>query len=231
MADLAHFEKRSFPERKTLEGRFVRLEPMSVEQHLDGLFDAGHQPDGQERFRWLFEQPPRDRQEMETWIKSVEGLNDPMFFAVVDRSNGNACGRQALMRIDAANGVAEIGHIYWGPKMQRSAKATEALYLFASYIFDTLGYRRFEWKCNNENAPSKKAAARFGFTYEGLFRQHMVQKGKNRDTAWFSIVDHEWQWLKRAYEHWLKPDNFDQDQQQIKPLAAFIDAERSATSS
>lgn len=146
-----------------------------------------------------------------------------MFFAVVDRSTGRAEGRQALMRIDASNGVVEIGNILWGPALARTRGATEALFLFADLAFAT-GYRRFEWKCDNDNAPSKKAATRFGFTFEGLFRQHLVVKGLNRDTAWFSIIDSEWPGLRGAYVQWLDEDNFDESGTQRSSLSDLISA-------
>lgn len=123
------------------------------------------------------------------------------------------------MRIDPAHGVIEIGHILWGPAIAGTSVATEALYLSASYMFDTLGYRRFEWKCNNHNEPSKRAAQRFGFTFEGIFRQHMVVKGQNRDTAWFAMTDQDWPRLKAGYEAWLRPENFDADMRQKSKLA------------
>lgn len=228
---LIDFTPRPLPERKNLEGRFVCLEPLSAQRHLEGLFFASHQPDGDTRFQWLFENAPKTKEELRNWMEKVETLNDPMFFVVIDRQNGAIDGRQALMRIDTTNGVIEIGHIYWGPHMQRSRKATEAFFLFATYVFDALGYRRLEWKCNNENAPSKKAAKRFGFTFEGLFRQHMIQKGKNRDTAWFSILDEEWKWLKQAYQDWLQPDNFDEYGKQKQTLSDFIERHKTKTDS
>ena len=123
------------------------------------------------------------------------------------------------MRIDPVHGVIEIGSILWGPAISRTRVATEALYLFASHAFDTLGYRRFEWKCNNLNEPSKRAAERFGFTFEGVFRQHMVTKGNNRDTAWFAMIDGDWPRLKAGYEAWLRPENFDESGQQRSKLA------------
>jgi RimJ/RimL family protein N-acetyltransferase len=123
-----------------------------------------------------------------------------------------------LMRIDAANGVIEIGNIYWGPLVSRKPAATEALFLFASYIFDRLGYRRFEWKCNNRNEPSKRAAERFGFTHEGVFRQHMVVKGENRDTAWYAMIDKDWPAIRAGFEAWLSPENFSGEGQQKRRL-------------
>ena len=126
------------------------------------------------------------------------------------------------MRIDAANGTIEVGNIYWGPLVSRKPAATEALYLFMRYVFEDLGYRRLEWKCNNDNRPSKRSAVRFGFKPEGLFRQHLVVKGLNRDTAWFSIIDKEWPALSAAYSAWLDPGNFDEAGQQMTRLASFI---------
>jgi RimJ/RimL family protein N-acetyltransferase len=151
---------------------------------------------------------------MQSWLDKVQGSEDPLFFAVLDKSTGKAAGRQALMRIDTTHGVIEIGSIYWGPLVSRRPAATEALYLFADYVFGELGYRRFEWKCHDMNEPSKRAAARFGFKFEGVFRQHVVFKGGNRDTAWFSIIDGEWPALRRAYQAWLDPANFDAEGRQ-----------------
>lgn len=143
-----------------------------------------------------------------------------MFWAVVDKTSSCASGWQSFMRIEPAHGVIEIGAILWGPAIARTRIATEALYLFAAHVFEDLGYRRFEWKCHNDNEPSKRAACRFGFTYEGLFRQHMVAKGANRDTAWFSMLDGEWPALKAAYEAWLAPGNFDEAGRQKVRLMA-----------
>ena len=140
-----------------------------------------------------------------------------MFFAVIDTASGRVEGRQALMRIDTANGVAEVGHIMWGAVLQRTRMATEALFLFADHIFG-LDYRRFEWKCNDLNAPSKRAAERFGFCPEGVFRQHMVVKNANRDTAWFAMTDGDWQRIKHIYDDWLSPDNFNAEGRQRKAL-------------
>ncbi len=214
--DLSNWTPRPRPERKVLDGRYVRLEPLSAAKHGDGLFAASDSEDA--RFQYLFEVAPKTRAEMQLWLEKVEPSEDPMFFAVIDKATGKVAGRQALMRIDNAFGVAEIGSIYWGPLVSRRPAATEAHYLFMRYIFDELGYRRWEWKCNNDNLPSKKAAERFGYSFEGIFRQHMVAKGKNRDTAWFSIIDKEWPALKAAYEAWLDPANFDGDGNQKRRL-------------
>ena len=218
---LTDWTPRPRPQRTALEGRTVRLEPLDAARHADGLYEQSAVADAETRFAWLFENPPTDRDSFRQWVEAVARSDDPLFFAVIDKASGKVAGRQALMRIDPAHGVIEIGSIYWGPLVSRRPAATEALFLFADYAFSTLGYRRFEWKCNNSNDPSKRAALRFGFTYEGLFRQHMVAKGQNRDTAWFSILDGEWPALRQAYQAWLSPDNFDLDGQQRQPLSAF----------
>lgn len=218
-ADLSNWTPRPLPARAPIDGRYVLLEPFASE-HIAPLFAASMAQGKEERHRYLFE-APADRAEFQTWFEAKMLQSDPLYFAVIDKASGHAVGRQCFMRIDAAHGVIEIGSILWGPAMSRSRLATEALYLFAKTAFDTLGYRRFEWKCNNENVPSKRAAERFGFTYEGLFRQHMVAKGKNRDTAWFSMIDGEWPALKAAYEAWLDPANFDDNGQQKRALSAF----------
>ncbi len=197
------------PERAVLEGRYARLEPLDPARHGAELLASAQQPGGDDRFRYLFEEPPADAAAFRPWLDKAAAPDDPLFFAVVDQATGRAEGRQSLMRIDPVHGVIEIGHILWGPAIARGRVCTEALYLFASYVFDTLGYRRFEWKCNDDNAPSKRAAVRFGFQPEGVFRQHMVQKGRNRDTAWFAMVDADWPRLRAGYERWLRPENFD----------------------
>ncbi|WP_442909757.1 GNAT family N-acetyltransferase [Hyphomicrobium sp.] len=200
-----------------LEGAFVRLEPLNAERHAQTLFEAAIAPGADDRFRYLAEVPPADFEELHQWSTRAAANSDPLFFAVVDKRTGRAEGRQSFMRIDAGNGVIEIGHIMWGPAIARTRIATEALFLFADYAFG-LGYRRFEWKCNDLNLPSKRAAERFGFKFEGLFRQHMVVKGLNRDTAWFSIIDRDWPRLRAGYENWLRPENFDSSGTQLTKL-------------
>ena len=221
MRDLKNWTPRAKPARKILDGRYCRLEPIEASSHGEQLFEASTVADAAERFRWLFEYPPRTREDFRSWLDKVEASEDPLVFAVVDRASGKAAGRQSLMRIDTANGVIEIGGIYWGPLVSRRPAATEALYLFADYAFEELGYRRFEWKCHDMNEPSKRAAARFGFKFEGVFRQHVVFKGGNRDTAWFSIIDGEWPALRRAYRAWLDPGNFDAAGRQRRKLEDF----------
>lgn len=216
--DLSTWTPCQLPSLNTMEGQFVRLEKLCPEKHADGLFDASAQPDGDERFRWLPDVPPTDRDVFRSWVADMAASKDPIFFAVIDKATGKVAGRQTFMRMDPGNGVAEIGHIYWGPLVSRKPAATEALYLFARHIFDDLGYRRFEWKCNNENLPSKRAAKRFGFKHEGVFHQHLVMKGKNRDTAWFAMLDKDWDKVRSSFEAWLSKDNFDEAGKQIQKL-------------
>ncbi|MCC6536887.1 MAG: GNAT family N-acetyltransferase [Bryobacterales bacterium] len=205
------------PQREALEGRYARLEPLAL-HHSDDLFAASMAPGAEERFQYLFESPC-DRAAFEAWLAKCIASEDPLYFAVIDRASGRAEGRQTYMRITPEHGVIEIGGILWGPAIARTRVCTEALYLMARHAFETLGYRRFEWKCHSENQPSRRAALRFGFQYEGLFRQHMVLKGANRDTTWFAMTDGDWPQLKRAYEAWLDPANFDERGQQRTKLA------------
>ncbi|TRA95255.1 MULTISPECIES: GNAT family N-acetyltransferase [Rhizobium/Agrobacterium group] len=209
------------PQKQVIQGRSVSLVPLVAADHAEDLLVAATVPNRQEKYRYLADLPPDTIEEALSWAEKAEKSEDPMFFAVIDQDTGKAVGRQALMRIDTTNGAAEIGNIYWGPAMARSIKATEALFLTMEYIFDRLGYRRFEWKCDNNNEPSKIAANRFGFAYEGLFRQHFIIKGRNRDTAWFSVIDKEWPLLKTAYQIWLDDDNFDAEGKQKVALSAL----------
>jgi RimJ/RimL family protein N-acetyltransferase len=191
-----------------LDGRYARLEPLSA-AHAPALFEASSGPGAEARFSYLFDLPPVAPGEIAAWIDKMTAGGDPLFSAVIDKAGDRAAGRQALMRITPEHGVIEIGNILWGPAISRTRVSTEAFYLAARHVFEDLGYRRFEWKCNNLNEPSKAAATRFGFSYEGLFRQHMWVKGSSRDTAWFSMLDSEWPRLRREYDRWLDPANFD----------------------
>lgn len=216
--DLSTWTPRPTPAPVVLEGRYTRLEPLDPQRHADGLFAALMSGSGAaEAHLYLFE-TVMSRDDFQTWIEAKAKRTDIQCHVVVDRKTGRIGGRQDFMRIDNTHGVIEIGSIHWGPSIAKSPVATEALFLHADHAFEALGYRRYEWKCHNGNAPSKRAALRFGFTYEGLFRQHMVTKGRNRDTAWFSIIDGEWPALKAAYEAWLDPANFDADGRQKRRL-------------
>ena len=219
MTDLAQWTPRPRPERRAHDGRYVRLEPLDAARHGDDLFAAG--PTSDALLRYLPERPFPDRAAFQPWLDKAAASEDPLFFAVVDKTTGRAEGRLSLMRFDPAHGVIETGHLLFGPRLGQTRGATEAVYLLARHIFDELGYRRFEWKCNNANEPSKRAAGRFGFAFEGVFRQHMVIKGENRDTAWYSMLDGEWPARRRAFERWLEPSTFDEAGRQRLSLSAL----------
>jgi RimJ/RimL family protein N-acetyltransferase len=204
----AHPAKR--PERVTLEGRWITLVPLDPQAHAEALYE-GSNGDATRDAVWayLFDGPYKSLEEFRSSLEAKARSTDPLFFTIIDNASGSALGYQTFLRIDAANRVIEVGNIMFTPAMQRTAGATEAQYLFARTVFEELGYR-YEWKCNALNAPSRRAAERFGFTFEGIFRQHMIVKGRNRDTAWFAMLDSEWPARKAAYERWLAPDNFDE---------------------
>jgi RimJ/RimL family protein N-acetyltransferase len=209
------------PERITLSGRSISLVPLNAEAHADALFDGANGGDKDRVWTYLFDGPYTDRAVFRANIEAKAKSEDPLFFAIVDNASGKPLGYQTFLRIEPLHRVIEVGNILYTPAMQRTIGATEAQYLFARYVFDELGYRRYEWKCNDLNAPSKRAAQRFGFSFEGVFRQHMIVKGRNRDTAWFSMLDSEWPAQRAAYEQWLAPDNFDAAGRQKVSLLAL----------
>ncbi|MEX5573074.1 GNAT family protein [Pseudomonas lijiangensis] len=214
------WQPASLPDDKTLEGRFIRLEKLDPARHGDDLWLVLNGPDSDPKlWDYLPYGPFNEREAFETWLQRHASDTDPWFYSVVDQNTGVTEGVISLMSIVAAHGRIEIGHVTFGGRMQRTPKSTEAIYLLAKEAF-ALGNRRLEWKCNANNARSRRAADRFGFSYEGLFRQHMVVKGVNRDTAWYSILDSEWPELQKAFEAWLAVDNF-KDGQQVKGLEAF----------
>lgn len=221
MRDLTQWQGCAAPDSPVLEGRFVRLERLSAARHGDSLYACSTMPDADARFRWLPEYPPQSRAAFQSWLDKAETSTDPLYYAVIDKASGEIAGRQTFLRIDTANGVIEIGHIFWSSLIARTPATTEAFYLFARHIFDDLGYRRFEWKCNDRNEPSKRAAERYGMTFEGVFRQHYVVKGENRDTAWYSMLDREWPAARAAFEEWLAPENFDADGAQRAALSTL----------
>jgi RimJ/RimL family protein N-acetyltransferase len=206
------------PERLVLQGRYVVLEPLHPRQHGDALFDATAQAADDHLWTYLFDGPYPDRESFDRALERLAASEDPLYFAIVDRASDKALGRAALMRIEPAHRVIEVGSIIYSTRLQRTRGATEAMYLLARYVFDTLGYRRYEWKCNALNEPSRSAALRLGFTYEGIFRQHLIIKGHNRDTAWYSMLDSEWPERRARFEAWLAPENFDEEGRQRTSL-------------
>lgn len=219
-AALPDWQPRPFPQRVTLEGRYCRLEPL-VTEHASALFQA-HQQAGDDRsWTWLLREPEKDEAAFRDWIASTCTLRDPLHFAVMDNKTSQPVGSLALMRIDEKNGVMEVGSVHFSPLLARTPASTEAQWLLMNYAFTTLGYRRYEWKCNSLNEPSRQAALRLGFQYEGRFRQALVLKGHNRDTDWFSIIDSEWALVNRALQRWLAADNFTADGKQRHSLASL----------
>jgi len=205
--DLAEWKGARPPRREPLDGELVRLEPVDRARHGDALFEAAAGADA--TWYYLPYGPFVNRDVFLRWIDERAALDDPLAFAIVDRSAGDALGLASLMSMAPEHGVVEIGHIWLSPRLQRTRQATEAICVMARHAFDELGNRRLEWKCDADNAGSRRAAERFGFTFEGVFRQHRVVKRRNRDTAWYSITDAEWPSRRAAFEAWLSPDNFD----------------------
>ena len=207
------------PGRQVLSGRFVRLEPLDPALHGASLWQETHGADQAALWQYLFEAPFEDERSFHEHLTRKAASADPFFFAIVDQRSGLALGYETLMRIEPAHRCIEVGNIIYGRSLQRTPGATEAQYLLMRYVFDELGYRRYEWKCNALNAPSRRAAVRFGFTFEGIFRQHMIVRGRNRDTAWYSMLDGDWPLVNAAFQSWLAPENFDLDGRQRSPLA------------
>ncbi|MER2606145.1 MAG: GNAT family protein [Siculibacillus sp.] len=211
------WSERARPARAGISGVWGRLEPLDTARHGADLFAA---VDGHDSvWTYLGYGPFENEASFISWLTGREQLTDPLYWAVIDGATGKAVGVLTLMEIRPAAGVIEIGHIFFSPVLQKTRAATEAIYLAMRHVFADLGYRRFEWKCDALNAPSRAAAIRFGFTYEGIFRQHMVIKGRNRDTAWYSITDKEWPTVKAGFEAWLKAENFDATGRQKAALA------------
>ncbi len=208
------------PKRISLEGNHVRLEPIDPARHAADLFAASHRDaDPAVLWRHMAQAPFGTVDALAHWLSELAGSVDPLTYAIFDRRGGRAGGMASFMRIVPEHRVIEIGAIWFGPRLQRTRQATEALLLMMRHAMDDLGYRRLEWKCDASNAASRRAALRLGFTFEGIFHQHMIVKGRNRDTAWHSILDTEWPAIHRRIECWLAPDNFDANGRQRKSLS------------
>jgi RimJ/RimL family protein N-acetyltransferase len=207
-----------WPQPTTLRGAVVTLQPFDPSQ-AEELYQATHGPEKEDLWRYMGEGPFPNRAAFDEAFQAKEKSTNPLFFAIEDKVSGLAVGQASYMRIEPAHRVIEVGNIVFTPALQRSRGATEAMYLMAQHAFEDLGYRRYEWKCNALNHPSRQAALRLGFVFEGIFRQHMIIKGRNRDTAWFSITDGEWPLRKANLERWLAPSNFDSEGRQILSLS------------
>jgi RimJ/RimL family protein N-acetyltransferase len=210
------------PGRAPLQGRYVRLEPVDVPAHAQSLYALSHaRLEDAALWIYLAYGPFADQGAFAAWLDARGRSEDPLFFAIIEQASGKASGMASYLNIVPDMGCIEIGHIWFAPPLQKTRAATEAIFLMMRHVFDDLGYRRLEWKCNALNAASMRAARRFGFTYEGTFRQHMVVKGRNRDTAWFALLDRDWPAVRGAFERWLAPENFDAAGIQRISLAAL----------
>ena len=209
------------PPRRRLKGRYCRLEPLNPDLHGAALYTAFQEDTEGENWTYLSYGPFEDYGQFLAWMESTCAGDDPLFQAIMDVESGTACGLASFLRIHPSAGSIEIGHIHFAPRLQRSVAATEAMYLLMQQVFEALGYRRYEWKCDALNERSRRAALRLGFRFEGVFRQALVYKGRNRDTAWYSVIDKEWPSLKQAYQTWLAPENFDSSGRQRCSLSAL----------
>jgi RimJ/RimL family protein N-acetyltransferase len=210
------------PGRRLLEGRTVRVEPIDPGRHAEDLYSSSHGvADGEAIWRFLGYGPWPGLDPFRAWLRDCAAQLDPIFYAIRLLDSGRACGMASYLNIVPRNGSIEVGHIWFAPSLQRTVAATEALFLMLRYAMDDLRYRRIEWKCDALNERSRRAALRLGFRFEGIFYQHMIIKGCNRDTAWYSILDHEWPTIRARLETWLAPENFDAAGRQIGSLSAL----------
>ncbi|MDR5805671.1 GNAT family protein [Caballeronia sp. LZ001] len=212
------WKTRERPARIVIEGTHCKIVPLDVDAHAQDLFHAYSEPSD---WTYLFTGPFKEFAAFRTYLTQAAASADPMHYAVIDKSSGKAVGTFALMRIEPVHGVIEVGSVTFSPLLKQTRISTEAQYLLMRYVFEALQYRRYEWKCDSLNAPSRKTALRLGFEFEGIFRQAIVYKGRNRDTAWYSIIDKDWPTVRAAYERWLADDNFDADGKQRASLAGL----------
>ena len=215
---LPDWQPRNRPSRDTLTGRYCRLEPLHASRHASALHQAFERDTEDAGWTYLPYGPFTSYESFRAWVEGMSSQDDPLFFAILD-PGGEPVGMASYLRINPDMGSIEVGHIHYSPLVQRTRAATEAMYLMARRAFDELGYRRYEWKCDDLNAGSRRAAERLGFTYEGTFRQDRIVKARNRDTAWYSITDVEWPGVREALEGWLDPSNFDDEGTQLMRLA------------
>ena len=212
----------STPEPVTLSGQFCRIEPLCPTRHGNDLFEAFSADQENRMWTYMFMGPFDSKQSFFDWITPLKQSRDPLFFAIIDPVSGLAVGIASYMRIVPQMGVIEIGNFLFSSKLQKTPAATEAIHLMLKHAFEDLGYRRCEWKCDSLNQPSRRAAERLGFTYEGLFRQAIVYNGRNRDTTWYAIIDSDWAQISKAHQAWLSADNFDVKGIQKKRLAELL---------
>jgi RimJ/RimL family protein N-acetyltransferase len=218
---VAGWTERPRPSRRTLTGRYCRLQPVDPQRDAADLFAAYMDaPDGRD-WTYLFQERPETLALFRDYLSNLAKSDDPLHYTIVDSETAKPVGTAALMRIDPVHGVIEVGSIAYSPRIKRSRAGTEAMCLLMRLVFDELGYRRYEWKCDSLNGPSRAAAQRYGFTFEGIFRRAIVYKGRSRDTAWYSILAEEWPRIRSAFDTWLEPKNFDEAGLQKRALEAM----------
>lgn len=218
---LLNFKPGDLPKMERLEGRYVIVECLSKDKHGADLYEVYGPDSPANMWTYLFQNPVQSQEEWSALLDQMLAAQDRFYYAIVDKESGKALGTFALMRINRGSRVIEVGSVTYSPQLKRTRLATEAQYLLARYVFEELEYRRYEWKCDALNQPSRYAAERLGFIYEGTFRQAVVYKGRNRDTDWLAMIDKDWPAVKIRLEKWLSPDNFDENGQQIKALSDF----------
>jgi len=217
------WRERPRPPRSAMEGRYCIVEPLHPSAHAADLYQAYLQDQAHRVWTYLPYGPFHTFEDYRTWMEAYCTSDDPLFHAVIDLKTSHAAGVASYLNVKASVGVVEVGHINYSPQLQRTSAATEAMFLMMRRAFDELGYRRYEWKCDALNAGSRRAADRLGFVFEGIFRQATIYKGRNRDTAWYAIIDVQWPALKKAFERWLDPANFDAQGRQRRRLSDYMD--------
>lgn len=220
------WQERPRPPRLSMTGRYCQIEPLNPGAHAEDLYQAYADDKDHRNWTYLPYGPFEKFDDFQSWLNAECVHDDPLFYAIIDFDTGQAIGVASYLRIVPSVGVIEVGHIHYSRRLQRTSLATEAMFLMMSRVFDELGYRRYEWKCDALNEPSRNAALRLGFSFEGIFRQATIYKGRNRDTAWFSIIDQEWPSLKEAYQEWLNPENRNAGGRQRMRLSTLISNQR-----
>lgn len=210
-----------WPGRSILRGRLTTVVPLDPAAHAEALYGGTHGADRERVWLYMGAGPFADSATFRAYLDKLAASDDPLSYTIIDNASGRALGHASYMRMAPEHRVIEVGNIFYTTALMRTAAATEAMYLMAKCIFEDLKYRRYEWKCNALNEPSRRAALRLGFSFEGIFRQHMIQKSRNRDTAWYAMLDHDWPARKARFETWLRPDNFDANGRQRTPLSAI----------
>ena len=223
---LANWSSAQFPSYIAFEGSFCRIEPIDVKRHAEELFEAYAVDIDNKMWTYMSYGPFKSVENVQQWLEHASQKTDPQFYVLIEKKTNKAVGLSSYMRIKPEHGVIEVGGISFSPLLQRTAIATEIMYLMMKRVFEELGYRRYEWKCDALNTASCNAAIRFGFSYDGTFRKHIVYQNRSRDTAWYSMLDDEWPLLKLAYEQWLAPENFNNNGQQLIKLSEFIERTR-----